>query len=227
MELFDILKNDLLAEKISHAYLFVGSHNRTKEAVLQFAKLLEINPLDLTEVEPLQESGKKGEIKASEIKTLLHETSLSPHGKYRLGVIYQAEKLNTASGNVLLKSLEEPAKNTIYILTAINTLILPTIVSRCRVLQAGFDTESADAIGEKLIKLSLSEAFKEIESAVKNSETDQVLAGLESFLRKMMLAKKDLAVAEKIEYLEETRKRIAGNANQRLALECLILKIKG
>jgi DNA polymerase-3 subunit delta' len=51
----------------------------------------------------------------------------------RIVALYPAEALNTASANAILKTLEEPPPNTVFLLVS-NSLdrLLPTILSRCR-----------------------------------------------------------------------------------------------
>ena len=51
----------------------------------------------------------------------------------RVVVLYPAEALNAAAANALLKTLEEPPPNTVFLLIS-NSLdrLLPTILSRCR-----------------------------------------------------------------------------------------------
>lgn len=51
----------------------------------------------------------------------------------RMVLIKDADKMNVQAQNALLKMLEEPPKNTFFILTATHTPpLLPTILSRCR-----------------------------------------------------------------------------------------------
>lgn len=50
-------------------------------------------------------------------------------------VIANAEKMTTSAANALLKTLEEPnANSSIFLLTTDITALLPTVISRCRVL---------------------------------------------------------------------------------------------
>ena len=57
---------------------------------------------------------------------------------YRLVLIEPAETLNTASANALLKVLEEPPINTLFILVSHQfRQLLPTILSRCHKLEVG------------------------------------------------------------------------------------------
>lgn len=56
----------------------------------------------------------------------------------RAVVLAEAEKLTTEAANAFLKILEEPPPNTILILTAPNEqAVLPTILSRCQVVNLG------------------------------------------------------------------------------------------
>lgn len=56
----------------------------------------------------------------------------------RIGLIDAAHEINTLAANALLKTLEEPGKHAILILIAPRAAdVLPTIVSRCRVIELG------------------------------------------------------------------------------------------
>lgn len=74
------------------------------------------------------------DIRIDQIRALGDFMNVSTHrqGK-RVIVLYPAEALNAASANALLKTLEEPPPNTVFILVS-NSLdrLLPTILSRCR-----------------------------------------------------------------------------------------------
>ena len=74
------------------------------------------------------------EIKIDQIRALADFMNVSTHrrGK-RVVVLYPAEALNTAAANALLKTLEEPPPDTVFLLVS-NGLdrLLPTILSRCR-----------------------------------------------------------------------------------------------
>lgn len=73
------------------------------------------------------------EIVINQVRSLSEFLTLSTHRQgVRAIVIYPADAMNAAAANALLKSLEEPGPNTVFILVAhsIDTL-LPTLVSRC------------------------------------------------------------------------------------------------
>ncbi len=74
------------------------------------------------------------EIKIDQIRALADFMNVSTHrGGKRVVVLYPAEALNNAAANALLKTLEEPPPDTIFLLIC-NRLdrLLPTILSRCR-----------------------------------------------------------------------------------------------
>lgn len=84
------------------------------------------------------------EIKIDQIRALVDFMNISTHrnGK-RVIVIYPAEALNGVAANALLKTLEEPVPNTVFLLISHSLdRLMPTILSRCRqfVLSSpGFD----------------------------------------------------------------------------------------
>ena len=57
-------------------------------------------------------------------------------GGWRVIIIDSADDLNISSANALLKSLEEPPQNTVFlIISSLPAKLLPTIRSRCRILK--------------------------------------------------------------------------------------------
>ena len=84
-----------------------------------------------------EKKGKKN-ISIEETRHAIENLSIGSHrGGNRVILIYPLEMLRTDSANTLLKSLEEPPANTIFILLADRVdRVLPTIRSRCRLLTA-------------------------------------------------------------------------------------------
>lgn len=77
--------------------------------------------------------GKQGNISVVEARSILDRLSLSAvEGGYRTVVMYLPEKMNAASGNALLKMVEEPPQNTLFaMITHAPEKVLTTISSRC------------------------------------------------------------------------------------------------
>jgi DNA polymerase III subunit delta' len=80
---------------------------------------------------------KKSHISVAQIRQLVDYLSLSSHqvNCRRIVLISPAETLNIASANALLKMLEEPPANTLFLLvTSQPQRLLATIISRCQVI---------------------------------------------------------------------------------------------
>lgn len=102
--------------------------------------------VDVIAVEP----DDKASIKIDVIRDVLSRTSFRPfEGRRRVVMIREADSLEPASQNALLKSLEEPPPSTMFILTsAVPGALLPTVRSRCMRLRFGrlTSTEVAAAL---------------------------------------------------------------------------------
>ena len=79
---------------------------------------------------------KQGNITAQECNDIIRQLSLkSFESEYKILILWMAEYLGN-EGNKLLKLIEEPPPTTLFILVAENeSLILPTIVSRCQLIK--------------------------------------------------------------------------------------------
>lgn len=96
--------------------------------------------------------GTAGSIKIDEIREMRSQLGEDPReGKKRLAVLFEGQSLGEAAANALLKSLEEPRRGSVFVLTAPQReQLLPTLVSRSWVLtlpwpQSGeFSQTSAD-----------------------------------------------------------------------------------
>jgi DNA polymerase-3 subunit delta' len=81
----------------------------------------------------------RASIKIDVVREVLDRTAFRPfEGRRRVVLLREAEALETAAQNALLKSLEEPPAGTIFILTtSVPGALLPTVVSRCMRLRFG------------------------------------------------------------------------------------------
>lgn len=77
-----------------------------------------------------------GILKVDQIRELQHKLSLTPYeANYRIALLLRFEEAHNSAANALLKTLEEPPRHVILIITADSTESLPaTIVSRCQVI---------------------------------------------------------------------------------------------
>lgn len=76
------------------------------------------------------------QITRDEAAQLIHLAARKPvRGRWSVIIVEDADRLNEVSGNMLLKSIEEPTPHTIWLLCAPSVEdVLPTIRSRCRVV---------------------------------------------------------------------------------------------
>ena len=79
---------------------------------------------------------KQGNITAQECNDIIRQLNLKRfESEYKILVLWMPEYLGN-EGNKLLKLVEEPPPNTLFVLVAENeSLILPTIVSRCQLIK--------------------------------------------------------------------------------------------
>ena len=99
-----------------------------------------ISPEDADNTEDVtvkKKTAKKSQISVAQIRQLIDYLSLSSHqvNSKRVILISPAETLNLASANALLKMLEEPPANTLFLLvTGQPQRLLATILSRCQAI---------------------------------------------------------------------------------------------
>ena len=91
-------------------------------------------------------------IKIAQIRELAHTLTMRPYeAKIRMVIISDAQALNPAASNALLKILEEPPNRTMLVLIATQkSALLPTIVSRCQCV--GFNPISQKNLAVLLMK---------------------------------------------------------------------------
>ncbi|MES2579611.1 MAG: DNA polymerase III subunit delta' [Pseudomonadota bacterium] len=92
---------------------------------------------DTSEDAPKKKATKKSQISVAQIRQLIDYLSLSSHqvNHHRVILISPAETLNIASANALLKMLEEPPANTLFLLVSNQPQrLLATITSRCQAI---------------------------------------------------------------------------------------------
>src|SRR5919112_4389001 len=91
-------------------------------------------------------------LRVEQMRQIEKEANFRPfEGKARVFLIDEADKLNDASANALLKVLEEPPRTShLILITARPAMLLPTILSRCQMIR--FAPLTADEIESHLVK---------------------------------------------------------------------------
>ncbi len=148
------MKNALSTRNISHAYIICGEKNSGKEFIARiFAMAIQC---EKKEAEPcgvchsckqaLSKNNpdiimvgheKPNTISVEDIRNQVNnDIIIKPYsGEYKIYIINECEKMTPQAQNALLKTLEEPPKYAVLLLLTTNVqLLLPTISSRCVVL---------------------------------------------------------------------------------------------
>ncbi len=96
-------------------------------------------------------------LRVEQMRQIEKEANFRPfEGKARVFLVDEADKLNDASANALLKVLEEPPRTSYLILiTARPAMLLPTILSRCQMIR--FSPLTPDEIETHLVKKDLAD----------------------------------------------------------------------
>lgn len=144
------LKNEILNNRIAHAYLFCGTRGTGKTSTAKvMAKAL--NCLELQDGEPCNECEMCRKINdglaidvteldaasnngIDKIRDIIDDTKYPPQeAKYKVYIMDEVHMLSVGAVNAFLKTLEEPPKNVIFILATTDPQKLPiTILSRCQ-----------------------------------------------------------------------------------------------
>ena len=209
-EAFDLISRAIDAGRVAHGYLIAGDvRGNCSELVGRILRKLypdaggQIETRSHPDVATLEPEGKLRIITVDAIRerivAMMDETSVS--GGWKVGVICYADRMNEASSNAFLKSLEEPAAHSLYLLlTDQPDAILPTIASRTQRIDLpraersleGDDAETvASAFAAKdaaALAARLAELKEEVDDADQARVRKAFYSTIMGFVRSMMLS---------------------------------------
>ena len=177
------LKNQILSQRIGHAYLFCGTRGPGKTSVAKiFARAVNCeNPvngspcgecsgcqqitagtsLNVVEIDAASNNG------VENIREIREQVQYPPtEGKYRVYIIDEVHMLSTGAFNALLKTLEEPPSYVIFILATTEVHKIPiTVLSRCQ--RYDFRRITVETIADRLKELTDAEHMPVEEKALR------------------------------------------------------------
>jgi DNA polymerase-3 subunit delta' len=211
-----VLRRSIAMNRVSHAYLFSGIEGcGKKKTALAFVQAVfcgrdeacgvcsscrKIASGQHPDLHLLEPDG--AFIKIDQVRELQKELSYRPfEAPKKACIIDGADKFNLASGNALLKTLEEPPGNALMILIATErSTVLQTILSRCQALT--FQPLPAALVEERLVREQFPAEAARVAATLCGGSlrrgieiaTDGVLEGRVKFLERVLaLELKDIA----------------------------------
>ena len=175
------LKRQVATDRLSHAYLFVGTRGTGKTTCAKILAravncehpengnpcnrcqscrgILDGSVLDVVELDAASNN------KVDDVRALQDEAIFSPASvKKRVYIIDEVHMLSTAAFNALLKILEEPPEHLLFILCTTELhKVLPTIISRCQ--RHSFKRIEPGAIAQRLLFVAKNERIDLSEDA--------------------------------------------------------------
>jgi DNA polymerase-3 subunit gamma/tau len=153
-QVVNILQSSIKTNKVSHAYLFIGSRGTGKTTMARiFAADIGVSANDLYEIDAASNRG------IEDIKLLRDGVRVLPFdSKYKVYIIDEVHMLSKDAWGALLKTLEEPPKHVIFILATTELHKVPeTIISRCQVFT--FKKASEAVCKKMMVDVAKKEGF--------------------------------------------------------------------
>lgn len=230
----DILKQVIINNRVSHAYLFIGPRYCGKRAMARWflSQLMNLAEEELpTSPDFCEINGQDEAIGIELVRELRERLNFSSSlGGWKTVLISSADTLTEEAANALLKTLEEPKPHVCIILTAAYLdSILPTVVSRCEVLKFPVLSSETKPRPEdinclkQLLAMSLGERIHDSKKLAEKESLEEMLDSWIFFLRDQMhihYNRKDIVLR-----LLKAKELLNLNINKQLIVEDVLINL--
>ena len=173
-----IIEGSIKLGRLAHAFLFSGTRGVGKTTLARIlSKIVNCSNLDIEKTEPCDncencksidsdsnmdviEIDAASRTGVSDVREIIDDVNYKPvSAKKKIFIIDEVHMLSKAAFNALLKTLEEPPSDVIFIFATTETEKIPlTILSRCQRFQ--LKRIEIDKISQYLLKISKKEGFE-------------------------------------------------------------------
>lgn len=171
-------------------------------------------------------------IKIADIRQLFKIINYKNYSsKFKLVVVQGVDNISHECANALLKTLEEPPNQTIIILISKSVKkVLPTIISRCKLIRINNPINITQEKSLKIInqiqtikQMSIKERFQFVDDLIKENDINEILTNWLLIYREKIFLDSNF---KKIKKITNLQKMLATtNVGKKLLLENIIINI--
>jgi DNA polymerase-3 subunit delta' len=233
------LRKSLEKDSLAHAYLLVGLPHVGKMTLavnlamaincesaerpcgkcasclrIAAGKHADVQVIELSQIVD-SEGESKTKISVEQVDQILHSVNLAPYeGKYKVFIVDGVEFMSIGAANRLLKTIEEPVQNVIFILLTSNQSLVPaTIVSRCQRIE--ILPVAAETIEKGLIELYRVEPEKaKLLSRIANGCFGWAVSAIQD----------DTLIQQRTEWLDAWREMFAADYDRRFTFAAKLVE---
>ena len=237
-ETVEIIKGSIELKRLGHAFLFSGTRGTGKTSLARILAKIVNCESEKKNCEPCQECGSCNSIESetnvdvveidaasrtgvSDVREIIENINYKPlSSKKKIYIIDEIHMLSKAAFNALLKTLEEPPSDVIFIFATTETNKIPaTILSRCQKFQ--LKRLNTSMISQHLVVVAKKEGF-----SLDSNSADLIAESSEGSLRDSLSILDNVLVTGN-QINPETIRQVLGLADKKLLIDLFELIFLG